>query len=197
MLEEKERKIVLASKSFRRKELFKQVGIEFDIRESDFEEDMTLKKKPVELAKFLALEKAKDVAKHYEDAIVIGADTFVVSGRELIGKPKDEEDAERILKKLSGKWHKIVTGFAIIDTKNNIVVNDFGEAKVKFRKLGIEEIRNYIATGEPMDKAGAYGLQNKAAVFAEKISGDFYSIVGLPLCKICEALQKMGIEILK
>lgn len=196
-MKEQARKIVLASRSFRRKELFEQVGIKFDIRESNFEEDMTLNKKPVALAKFLALKKTESVAKHYEDAIVIGADTFVVFGKELIGKPKDKKDAERILKKLSGNWHRIITGFAIIDTKKKIVENDFGEANVKFRKLGIKEIRNYIATGEPMDKAGAYGLQNKAAIFAEKISGDFYSIVGLPMCKICEHLQKMGVEILK
>lgn len=173
------------------------MGIKFDIRESNFEEDMTLDKKPIELAKFLALKKAENVAKHYEDAIVIGADTFVVFGKELIGKPKDEKDAEKILKKLSGKWHRIITGFAIIDIKKNVVENGYGEAKVKFRKLGMQEIKSYIATGEPMDKAGAYGLQNRAAIFAEKISGDFYSIVGLPLCKICEHLQKMGVEILK
>ena len=158
---------------------------------------MSVMDNPYELAKFLALGKAQDVAKHYDDAIIIGADTFVFSGRKFIGKPKDEADARKILTEFSGKTHEIVTGLAIIDTKNNMVVNDYDEARVTFRKLSTEEIEDYVATGEPMDKAGAYGLMHRGAVLIEKVEGDFYSVIGLPLNKLHMALKKLGVNTLE
>jgi septum formation protein len=191
------RKIILASKSPRRKVLLEQIGLKFEIRESEYEEDMGAISDPHELVKFLALNKARDVAKHYDDAIVIGADTFVIFNDKFIGKPKDEEDARKILQNFSGKEHEVVTGFAIIDTKNNIEINDVGTALVKFRKLTEEEINNYIATGEPMTRAGAYGLMEKAAVLIDSIDGDFYSVIGLPLNKIYTNLLKLGVDPLK
>ncbi len=192
-----QRKIVLASKSERRKMLLRQINLNFEIRESKYEEDMSVMDNPYELAKFLALGKAQDVAKHYDDAIIIGADTFVFSGRKFIGKPKDEADARKILTEFSGKTHEIVTGLAIIDTKNNMVVNDYDEARVTFRKLSTEEIEDYVATGEPMDKAGAYGLMHRGAVLIEKVEGDFYSVIGLPLNKLHMALKKLGVNTLE
>lgn len=191
------RKIVLASKSERRKALLHQIGLEFEVRESEYEEDMTAMSDPYELVKFLALGKAQDVAKHYEDAIIIGGDTFVFYEGKFIGKPKDEADAKRILSDFSGNTHNIVTGLAVIDTKNGIIVSDYDEAKVTFRKLDSEEIEDYVATSDPMDKAGAYGLMHRGAVLIEKIDGDFYSVVGLPLSKLHLALKKLGINTLE
>lgn len=191
------RKIVLASKSPRRKQLLEQLGLEFEVRESDYEEDMQVHSDPYELAKFLALKKTEDVAQHYKDAIVIGADTFVVDQGRFVGKPKNKQDAHRILRGFSGKEHEAVTGFAVIDTRDNTVVNDYGKAKVKFRELSDEEIDNYIDTGEPLDMAGSYGLMNRAAVLIESVSGDFYSIIGLPLNKVYLALKKMGVNTLE
>ncbi|MFZ2188173.1 MAG: Maf family protein [Candidatus Moraniibacteriota bacterium] len=192
-----QRRIVLASKSERRKMLLGQIKLDFEIRESEYEEDMYAMSDPYELAKFLALGKAQDVAKHYEDAIIIGADTFVFSGGKFIGKPKDVMDARRILTEFSGKTHEIVTGLAIIDTKSKTIITDYDEAKVTFRKLSPEEIEDYIATGEPMDKAGAYGLMHRGAVLIEKVEGDFYSVVGLPLNKLHLGLKKIGVDTLK
>ncbi|MEI7426157.1 MAG: Maf family protein [Candidatus Moraniibacteriota bacterium] len=192
-----QRKIILASKSERRKMLLAQIGLEFEIRESAYEEDMSALNDPHELAKFLALGKAQDVANHYDDAIIIGADTFVFYKGKFIGKPKNKEDAKKILTNFSGNTHDIVTGLAIIDTKTKTVVTDYGEARVTFRKLTTEEIDDYIATGEPMDKAGAYGLMHRAAVLIEKVEGDFYSVIGLPLNKLHVALKKMGVDTLR
>ena len=192
---EQERKIVLASKSERRKALLEQIGLKIEVRESKYEEDMNVHGNPYELAKFLALKKAEDVAKHYNDAIIIGADTFVIFEGNFIGKPKDAEDARETLRKFSGIEHEIVSGFAIIDTKNGKIVNDFGEARVRFRDLTDEEINDYVATGEPLNMAGSYGLMNKAAGLISSIDGDFYSIIGLPLNKVFVELRKMGVKI--
>lgn len=126
--------------------------------------------------------------------IVIGADTFVVDKGKLVGKPKDEEDAKKILQSFSGREHEALTGFAIIDTKNNKVVTGCGKCKVKFRELSDEEINNYVRTGEPLEMAGAYGMMNKAAVLVDSVEGDFYSVIGLPLGKIYLALKEMGVD---
>ena len=193
-----QRKIVLASKSPRRRDLLKQIGIkDFEIRESRYEEDMTAKNDPFKLVKFLALEKTKEVASHYDDAIVIGGDSIVAFEGKFIGKPKDEEDAKTILRNFSGKQVVAISGFAVIDTKNNKIVSDFGSAKVIFSELSEEEIDDYVATGEPLGMAGAFGLMNRAAVFAEGVDGDFYSIIGLPVNKVYLELKKMGINVLK
>lgn len=186
------RKIVLASKSPRRKELLLKLGLNFEIRESNYKEDMTAKDDPYELAKFLALNKAKDVAKYYDDAIIIAADTFAIFKGKYIGKPKDKAEAFKTLRDFSGQEHDIVSGFAIIDTKNNTVINDCGLAKNKFRNLTDEDINDYIETGEPLHMAGSYGLMDRGAHLAESTSGDFYSIIGLPVSRIYVELRKIG-----
>jgi septum formation protein len=191
---EQTRKIVLASESHWRKKLLEQVGLIFDVRKSDYEEDMTIHTDPHDLVKFLALKKAEDVAKHYDDAIIIAGDTFVIFNNKFIGKPKDEDDAKEILRNFSGKEHEIVSGFSIIDTKNKITINDSGKAIVKFKELDKEEIDDYVATGEPLKMAGAYGLMCKAAGLIEYINGDFYSVIGLPLNKVYIELRKMGVN---
>lgn len=192
------RKIVLASKSAWRKKILEQIGLEdFEVRESDYQEDMAAYDDPYKLVKFLALKKGEAVADHYEDAIVISGDTFVVFENEFIGKPRSEEKAIETLKKLSGKEHKIISGFAIIDTKSGKVINDYGEAKVKFRKLTDEEINNYVTTGEPIQLAGAYGFGARGAVLIEGIEGDYYSVVALPINKVYLGLKEMGVDVLK
>jgi len=188
------RKIILASESHWRKKLLEQIGLKFEVRKSEYEEDMGAFNDPHDLVKFLALKKAEDVARHHDDAIIIAGDTFVIFNNKFIGKPKDEENAKEILRNFSGKEHEIVSGFAIIDTKNKITINDSGKAIVKFKELEKEEIDDYVATGEPLRMAGVYGLMCKAAGLIEYINGDFYSVIGLPLNKVYVELRKMGVR---
>lgn len=190
-----ERKIILASRSPRRKALLEQIGLKFEVRESEYKEDMNALKDPHKLVKFLALNKARDVARHYDDAVVIGADTIVVFNDRFIGKPKNKGEIRGLLKKFSGREHKVISGFAIIDTKNKIEINDFGEADLLFRDLTDEEIDDYINCDDPIDVAGGYNMFAKAPVFLESIKGDFYSIIGLPLNKIFVELRKLGIKV--
>ncbi|HOZ36719.1 MAG TPA: Maf family protein [bacterium] len=188
------RQIILASKSPRRQKLLEQIGLKFEIHESEYEEDMTAKKDPYELAKFLALSKAQDVARFYPDAIVIGADTFTACQGKFVGKPKDAKEAKEILKNFSGRSHEVVTGFAVIDTKTGEVINGYGQAESFFRELTDEEIDAYVATGEPLGMAGAYGFMDKGAVLMAGVQGDFYSIIGLPIAQVYLALKKMGVK---
>ncbi len=192
-----QRKIILASKSPRRKQLLEQIGLEIEIRESEYEEDMNALDDPRELVKFLALGKAKDVAKHYDDAIIIAGDTFVVLDGKFIGKPKSEEMAKETLRSFSGREHEIVSGFTIIDTKSDKVITDFCEAKVKFKELSDSEINDYFnsAKDEIFGMAGAYGLSNKAAPLVESVNGDFFSILGLPLNRVYVELKELGVNI--
>jgi len=190
------RKIILASRSPRRKQLLEQLGLEFEIQESEYEEDMTIMEDPYELVKFLALKKTEAVAKDYEDAIIIGADTFIVFRNKFLGKPKDENEARSMLKSISGNKLSVVTGYAIIDTKSKKTVNDYDEAILEFRKIEEEEIDDYIKTGIPLDRAGAFGVQDKAAVFIKRIEGDYNSIVGLPIAKIYISLKELGMKML-
>ncbi len=188
------KKIVLASKSPRRKFLLGLIGLKFDVRESQYKEDMQARKDPRKLAEFLAFKKAEDVAKYYSNAIIVGADTFVVYKNKFIGKPKDKKDALRIIKLLSGKSHLAISGLALIDTKTGKKIITHEEAKVAFRKLSDNEIKKYLKNKECLDMAGAYGLMGKAAGLIKSIEGDFYSIIGLPLTKVHLGLKKMGVD---
>lgn len=190
------KKIILASNSPRRKDLLKQIGLEFEIDPSNYEEDMTLKMNPSKLAEHLSLGKAEDVAKRHKDAIVISADTIVAIGGEVFGKPKTEERSKYMLQKLSGKAHSVITGFTIIDTETNKQISKSVETKVYFKNISEEETDAYIATGEPLDKGGGYAIQGLAALFIEKIEGDYFNIVGLPIGAIVEELKNFGVKIL-
>ncbi len=197
-MQENKRRIILASQSPRRKQLLEQIGLrDFEVRKSCYKENMQAMDNPQELAKFLALNKAKEVAQYYVNAIIIGGDTFTVFNGKFIGKPKDKNDARQILKNFSGKEHLIISGLALIDTKSKKTITDFGQAKVKFRKLSNEEIDNYVNLGEGLKMAGAYGLMNRAAPLIESINGDFYSVIGLPLNKLYLCLKKMGVDLYK
>lgn len=190
------RKIILASASPRRKQLLKQLGLEFEVVPSDVEETLNPRLKPRHQAEELALQKAQEVAKNFDDAIIIGADTLVALGDEILGKPKDINDAKRMLKKLRGRQHTVITGFVLIDTTNNRTIIKSVETKVWFRKVEPKEIASYVEKDEPFDKAGAYGIQGLGALFIEKIEGEYSGTVGLPLYTLGKELKKLGVSIL-
>lgn len=189
------KKIILASTSPRRHGLAQQMGLEFEIVPSDYEEDMTLDLAPEELAKTLAYGKATDIAKKNSEGIVLGIDTFISFEGKKLGKPKTEEKARELLKNFSGKELLVYSGVAIIDCATKNEIRDFEVSKVKFRDLTDLEIDLYIKTGEPLDKAGAFAIQGLGSVFIEKIDGCYANIVGFPIANIYKNLQKMGVNI--
>ncbi len=191
-----DRMIILASASPRRKELLSLTGLRFEVDPGDYKEDMSLNLKPHELARFLSLEKAKSVEWKYENAIIIAADTFVILGERILGKPKNSEDAREMLLFLEGRTHSVITGFTILSTRIDKSLSRSIETRVTFRKFTGKEIDAYVRTGEPLDKAGAYAIQGLGSILVKKIEGDYYNIMGLPLSALCESLKGFGIMIL-
>lgn len=190
------RKIILASTSPRRKEILAKTGLIFEVQESGYQENMNLKMSPEKLAEYLSREKAKAVAmKNPNDVIIIAADTFVVYKNKKLGKPKDKADARKMLVMLSGKQHNVISGVTIIDTNSGRLLSFHEITKVFMKKLSPTAIDNYIATGEPLDKAGGYALQERGAIFIKKIDGDFFNVIGIPLGKLVEKLKLFSIEI--
>lgn len=188
-------KIILASGSPRRREIMQQVGIEFDIETSE-EEELYHSTEPEEIVKELALMKAQAVAGHHEKRgiTVIGADTVVVYDGKILGKPKDEDDAYRMIEMLQGEYHQVYTGVAILDYDTGgkeQIISHAEETKVYVVSMEPEEIRTYIATKEPMDKAGAYGIQGYFAAYIGRIEGDYYNVVGLPIAYVSGELKKI------
>lgn len=190
------KKIILASGSPRRRELMKLLGVPFEVVISDFDESSIKIKDPGKFVERLSFEKAKAVAVRYKEAIVIGADTAVVLGKQILGKPLDELDAGKMLSSLSGMEHLIITGLTVIDGTNRKTETKSITSKVKMKKLSRDEIMAYIATGEPMDRAGAYAVNERGGLFVEKIDGDFFSIVGLPMKDLRKILLKLGVKTL-
>jgi septum formation protein len=192
-------RVILASGSPRRKQLLEQAGIDFEVRVSDADE--TVEGEPYEQVAALARRKAEAVAQSVAgEAIIVAADTLVYaesrngSGR-ILSKPCDERDAYDMLQALQGRKHTVYTGVAVLRTdsgERNVFVD---AAYVYFRPLTDREIQAYIATGEPFDKAGAYGIQEKGALLVERIEGDFYTVMGLPISKLCVQLEEMGVDI--
>jgi len=187
------KKIILASTSPRRKELLENAGLIFEVAPCDYEEDMTLDLMPDELAKFLSKGKAESVAKNFEDAIIISADTFVSFQNKVIGKPHTEEKAKITLRTLSGNTHSVFTGFTIIDTKKEKSISKVVETKVTFKELSDEMIDDYIKNGNPLKYAGSYTLNDIADKFIERIEGDSSNIIGLPVDTVMETLKEFGI----
>ena len=190
------KKIILASTSPRRKEILSKIGLKFQVVASGYEEDMNLKMKPNKLAKFLSKGKAQDVAIRYSNALVIGADTFIALGDELLGKPHTELNAKKMLRKISGKAVSIITGLTVIDTKSKKTISKAVVAKAYVKKLTKSEIDNYVASGEPLDKAGAFAIQELGAVIVKKIEGDYFSAMGLPLYDLVQILEEFGIKVI-
>lgn len=189
--------IILASASPRRKDLLKQIGINFEIDPSNYQEEKNLNLEPHELAKYLSLQKAKDVALRHKNSIIIAADTFVVFEGKIIGKPDSKEEARERLKEMNGKPHSVITGFTIIDTETNKMVSKSVKTKVYFKNITPEEIDSYVASKEPMDKAGGYAIQGLGGILIDKIEGDYYNVVGLPLAVLVEELKNFGIKVLQ
>ena len=188
--------IILASASPRRKEIVEKTGLKFKVYESDYKEELDLGLKPHALARFFSSEKARDVARRHRNALVIAADTIVVLRGRLFGKPRNEEQAKEMLKALSGKAHSVITGFTIIDMAGKKEISRSVESKVFFKRLSEDEIETYIRSGEPLDKAGAYGVQGLGAILVKRIEGDFFNVVGLPLNALAESLKKFGVNVL-
>ncbi|MCQ2484969.1 MAG: Maf family protein [Clostridia bacterium] len=180
------RKIILASGSPRRKELLATAGLEFEVIVADVDEIIPQNAQPQDVVKSLALQKASAVAEKYPDCVVIGADTVVVNNNVILGKPKSEADAIKMLTALSGRTHSVCTGVAIICGEK---IKSFCETtEVEFYSLREDEIISYVRTGEPMDKAGAYGIQGKGCVLVKSIAGDYFNVVGLPVSKVFREL---------
>lgn len=194
----KPKTLILASASPRRRKLLKHLGLTFKVIPSNCDETIGPEIAPEEAVKILALRKARDIASQTTaPALVIGSDTTVVINHKSLGKPVDAEDACRMLKMLSGAAHEVISGIAVIDTTTQKEVVDYVSSRVIFKELSEEEIRNYVQTKEPMDKAGAYAIQGLASMFVEKIDGCYNNIVGLPVFRLTEILKDFDINILK
>ncbi len=181
--------IILASSSPRRYALLKQMGLKFSVIPSNAEEDHKLPTDFEDLVQRNAMNKGMAVAQRYPDALVISADTVVVTENTIMGKPKNKEDAFRMLQALSGRTHRVYTGIGIFWQRHEQKILDAVCTKVRFRSLSEEEIRAYINTGEPFDKAGGYGIQGQGALLVEGIEGCYYNVVGLPVAKLFVMLK--------
>lgn len=181
--------LILASGSLRRAKLLKDAGLEFAVIPSDIEEVFDGEQNPEEIVINLALQKAKAVFKDHLNDTIIAADTIVIFGDEILGKPKDEKDAYRMLKLLANETHHVYTGVAVLKGDEKRVF--YTKSAVTMRPLSDLEIKNYIDTGEPMDKAGAYGIQGEGGQLVDHFNGDFFTIVGLPLKDVLDALKSI------
>ena len=193
-------RFILASASPRRREILENISLDFEIIADESEEIMIEGEKPYDTVKRLAMQKAKNIAagiESGENTIVIGADTVVSIDGKILGKPNDEIEAKDMLLTLSGRINTVYTGLAVIETQSGKEVSDFVSTGVKFRNLSEKEIENYIRSGEPMDKAGADGIQKIGGLFVESINGDYFNVVGLPLCRLGEILsEEFGINLI-
>jgi septum formation protein len=188
--------IILASKSPRRKYLLRQIGVDFRVDPAEVDERVLPDEAPEVYAVRVALDKARLAASRSGEGIVIAADTIVVIDDEILGKPADAFHAERMLKRLSGKVHRVITGLAVMDAATQMTITRTSVTRVWFRRLTPDEITSYIATGEPLDKAGAYGIQEVGALLVDKIEGCYFNVVGLPLSLLGELLRGFGLDLL-
>ena len=187
--------LVLASASPRRKEILERTGLLFTIDAGDLEETIVAGMSPHVLAKGLSRRKAEAVAARRRNALIIAADTLVVFRGKIFGKPHTASEAKRMLGILSGKRHSVITGFTIFDTDTGKSLTRSVETTVYFRRMSRQEIEGYVATGEPLDKAGGYAIQGMGGVFIRMIEGDYYNVMGLPLGEVVAGLKKFGIAV--
>jgi septum formation protein len=184
--------VVLASASPRRRELLNLIGIAHEVRPANIDESIRSRETPRSHAERLAREKATAIATRDPNLITIGADTIVVVNRHVLGKPTDGAHARRMLAMLSGREHLVITALAV--SRGGKLRSGVEEVRVKFRRLGKREIDAYIATGEPMDKAGAYGIQGFGATIVERIEGDYFAVMGLPLVRLVRLMRAVGVS---
>ena len=189
LLEKKQ--FILASSSPRRAQILTREKVRFEIKIPDSSEEENTFSDPVTHVLELSRRKAQSVADEVEDGIILGADTIVVLEGEILGKPKNKNGALSILKKLSGRMHQVYTGITLINKSTGKMISDYDVTKVKFNQLDEEEILNYIATGEPMDKAGAYGIQGMGSFLVDHIEGSLDNVIGLPTEKLQEMLSRI------
>jgi len=182
-------KLILASRSLRRQEILTAVGWEFEAIAADIDETRFTAEDAVSYVKRLARTKAETIAEKFPDRLVIGADTVVVIDSEILGQPRDDDDARRMLRLLSGKWHDVLTGVALMRAGQVVVEHE--TTRVRFSEMSAEEIDWYVGTGEPRGKAGAYGIQGPAALFIKEIQGDYFNVVGLPVRLVFELSRRI------
>ena len=185
-------RIILASQSPRRRELLALIGLAHDVMPADLDESVLPNEAPTVHAERLARAKAAAIAGHKPGAVVIGSDTIVVLDGDILGKPRDHADAAAMLQRLSGRTHTVHTAVAV--ARNGQLVSGVESVEVTFRPLTSEQIETYIATGEPMDKAGAYGIQGYGAVIVERVHGDYFAVMGLALGRLVGLLGQVGVE---
>jgi septum formation protein len=189
-------RLILASKSPRRSELLKQAGFTFTVIPSDFDEGTVALSNPDSDVVTLAESKALDISQKHPDAWVIGADTIVLIGRKILGKPASAKEAFEMLQRLSGKTHQVLTGYCICCKKQNRIFSEKVKTDVRFKKLNDAEIKWYIQTGEPFDKAGGYAIQGIGSFLVRSINGSYTNVVGLPVCEVMEFLIKEKVFVL-
>lgn len=189
--------LLLASASPRRKALLEGLGADIIIKPAEVDEENCVLSDPQKIAEYLAEQKALSLGNKWKASfgsrLILAADTVVAYRHHVLGKPADESDARRMIKILSGQWHQVYTGLCLYDPGKKIKLTDHEMTRVKFRKLSIAEIKEYVATGEPMDKAGAYGIQGLGSLLVERIDGCYFNVMGLPLVKLNAMMQRMEI----
>lgn len=186
------KKLILASTSPRRKEILSLLGIPFSVIPSNYEEDMTIPLSPEKLVQHLALGKAENVANTSSNAIIIGSDTFVSFEGKVMGKPHTPKKAKEMLRMLSGKKHTLYTGLAIIDIESKKTITDFATTDIYFANMTEKDIDDYVATKEPLERAGAYALQEKGSIYISRLDGDYLAAIGLPLRLVVKYLKDLG-----
>ena len=197
MIWKRDDQLILASASPRRAELLQQVDIPFRRVVSGVDEDLQDPADPDEHVRELSRRKAEDVAKDLSSGVVLGADTIVVLDEHILGKPVDEKEAAEMLAMLSGRTHQVYTGLTLIDAARDVSVSHVEITEVTFRELYKDEITGYVATGEPMDKAGAYGIQGRGALLVSGIKGCYFNVVGLPLASLLDLIRRLETEVRK
>lgn len=183
-------KLILASGSPRRVEILDSVGWEFEKHAADIDESLREGESPENYVVRLAREKAEAVAANFPDSIVLGADTTVVIGGEILGKPTDIDDARRMLRRLAGSWHEVLTGIAVVEA--GVTRSTMQRTRVKFIDMTDDEIEFLAANGDPLDKAGAYAVQAEAALFIESVEGEYWNVVGLPINLVYQLVMQKG-----
>ncbi|NQT22150.1 MAG: septum formation protein Maf [Candidatus Omnitrophica bacterium] len=189
------RKIILASRSKARQKLLRQIGLKFEVSISRVKEKRAFKKSCSSLVMENALKKARDVAQRYKKGIVVSADTVVLVGKKIIGKPKNLKDAFNALKALSKKPQWVYSGIAVIDIDNKKTYTDYEKTKVYMYRLNDKQIKDYFKRTSPLDKAGSFDIQGRGAIFIDRVEGCYYNVVGLPLAKLARILEKTNTRI--
>lgn len=183
--------LILASNSPRRAEILNLAKVPYRVKTPDYHEKLLNSEKPEILVQKNSMKKVESISHLVKSGLILGADTIVVLEDEILGKPQDEKEAFSMLKKLNGKWHQVYSGVALLNKKNSRQTTGYEVTKVKFNTLTDSQIQDYIQTGDPLDKAGAYGIQEKGAYLVEKIEGNFDNVMGLPLNKVKELLSQI------